>query len=74
MSGRGSDCIRRALGGVMNCKNRVVQKIREAGHEGVLELPEMCFISHFHSKDGSGIERPGHMLDVESVVLDPLAN
>jgi hypothetical protein len=58
----------------MNCKNRVVQKIREAGHERVLELPEMCSIAHFLCKDGSWIKLFGHMLDVESVVLDPLAN
>ncbi len=58
----------------MNCKNRVIQKIREAGYERVLELPEMCSIAHFLSKDGSWIELPGHMLDVECDVLDPLAN
>jgi hypothetical protein len=29
---------------------------------------------HFLSEDVGRIELPGHMLDVESVVLDPLAN
>ncbi len=75
MSGHGSNRFRRALlGGVTNGKNQVIHKIREAGHERVPESPEMCTIVHFLSKDVSGIELPGHMLDVGSVVLDPLAN
>jgi hypothetical protein len=58
----------------MNSKNQVVQKFRETGHERVPESPEVCTIAHFLSEDVSRPELPGHMLDVESVVLDPLAN
>ncbi len=58
----------------MNGENQVVQKFRETGHERVLESPKMCAIMHFLSEDVGRIELPRHMLDVESVVLDPLAN
>ncbi len=58
----------------MNVKNRVVQKFRDTGHERVPESPEVCAIAHFFSEDVGRIELPGHMLDVESVVLDPLVN
>ncbi len=58
----------------MNGKNRVIQKFRETGHERVPELPEVCAIVHFLSEDVGRIELPGHMLDIESVVLDPLVN
>ncbi len=58
----------------MNGKNQVVQKIRETGHERVPELPEVCAIAHFLSEDVGRIELLGHMLDIESLVLEPLAN
>jgi hypothetical protein len=59
---------------MMNGKNQVIQKFREMGHERVPELPEVCPIVHFLSDNVGRIELPGHMLDVESVVLDPLTN
>ncbi len=74
LSGRGSNHIRRVLRSMMNGKNQVVQKFRETGHERVLELPEVCAIAHFLSEEVGRNELPGHMLDVESVVLDPLTN
>ncbi len=37
-------------------------------------MPEVCAIVHFLSEDVGRIELPGHMLDNESVVLDPLTN
>jgi hypothetical protein len=58
----------------MNGKNQVIQKFREMGHERIPELPEVCAIAHFLSEDVGRIELPGHMLDVERVVLDPLTN
>jgi hypothetical protein len=73
-SARGSDRIWRALGGMMNSKYQVVQKFRETGHERVRESLEVCAIAQFLSEDVGRIELSGHMLDVESVVLDTLAN
>jgi hypothetical protein len=58
----------------MNGENQAVQKFRVTGHERVPESPEVCAIAHCLSEDVGRIELSGHMLDVESVVLDPLAN
>ncbi len=58
----------------MNGKNQVVQKFREKGHERVPKPPEVCAITHFLSEDVGRIELPGHMLVVESVVLDAFVN
>jgi hypothetical protein len=74
MSGHGSNRIGRALGGMMNWENQAVQKFREMRHERVPESLEVCAIGHFLSEFVGRIELPGHMLDVENVVLDPLVN
>jgi hypothetical protein len=42
----------------MKSENRVVQKLREMGHERVPESPEVCSIVHFSSKEVSRIELP----------------
>ena len=58
----------------MNNKDGVVQKIRKTGHEGVPEMSEVHTIAHFFGEYLSGIDLPGNMLNVKSVVLDPLLN
>ncbi len=52
----------------------VVQKIRKTGHEGVPETSEVRAVAHFLGEYVSGIDLPGNMLNVKSVVLDPLLN
>ncbi len=74
MSSCGSDCIRRVQGGMVNNEDEVVQKIRKMGHEGVPETLEVRTATHFFDKYVSRIDLPGNMLEVKSVVLDPLPN
>jgi hypothetical protein len=44
------------------------------GHAKVPEVMEVSAIVHFLSEDVGRIDFPGHMLDLESFVLDPLAD
>ncbi len=58
----------------MNDEDGAMQKIRKTGHEGVPEMPEVCTVTHFFGEYVSRIDLPGNMLNVKSVVLDPLLN
>ncbi len=58
----------------MNNEDGVVQKIRKTGHEGVPETSEVHTAMHFFGEYVSRIDLPRNMLDVKSVVLDPLPN
>ncbi len=58
----------------MNNKDGVMQKIRKTGHEGVPEMLEVRTVAHFLGEYVSRIDLPGNMLNVKSVVLDPLPN
>ncbi len=58
----------------MNDEDGVMNKIRKTGHEGVPETSEVRTIVHFSGEYVSRIGLPGNLLDVKSVVLDPLPN
>ncbi len=74
MSSYWSDHSQRAQGGVVNNEDGVVHKIRMTGHEGVPETLKVCTIAHFFGEYVSRIDLPRNMLDVMSVVLNPLPN
>ncbi len=44
------------------------------GHERVPEMTEVSAIAHFLSEYVGRIDFPGHMLDLESFVSDPLTD
>ncbi len=58
----------------MNNEDGVVQKIRKTGHEGVPETLEVRAVAHFFGEYISRIDLPRNMLNVKSVILDPLPN
>ncbi len=56
----------------MSNEDRVVHKIRKTGHEGVPATSKVRTVVHFFGEYVSRIDLPGNMLNVMSVVLDPL--
>jgi hypothetical protein len=69
-----SDRSWRAPGGVVNDEDGVVHKIRKTGHEWIPEMLEVSTVAHFFGEYVSRIDLPGNVLDMKSVVLDPLPN